>query len=483
MTQLDNSTILKLAMEQQAFDSNCKPEDFLRTENVFTESMANPNAHRYLKLPLVLDLTSFGNNVVVSGRADLLPEFMAVINSQAAASAYKWFESPFMYKLNEILAKADSRICFMADYFLPDVDKIFEAGKLFDSKIYSKEFPYELKILTYEDLRGLYTEDWGNALCAGRSELDVIGVGAYDKERLVGLAGASADAQKFWQIGIDVLPEYRCQGIAATLTNRLAREIFERGKIPFYCAAWSNLKSVRNAIKAGFKPGWVQMSAKSNEFIDTMLENKRIIYHMKQEKLNLEPFEMKNLPLIVDVVEPLWYPPVGDDIFKRFNVEYIVRNNICENDYRFQLVDVEEGKTQKEILSAAFFARKGDYSLVEDWFSREVQQFPPELRKASGMSKTYLSLMDEKTLALMNDDDIKLSLFVSRKPGAGLQILEQTCKRLKTEGWKNLYLWTDCDCNWQWYTKHGFTLVQEDIYEPFSNEQEDYKTYIFMRKL
>ena len=273
MTQLDNSTILKFAMEQQAFDSNCKPEDFLRTENVFTESIPNPNAHRYMKLPLVMDLTSFGNNVVVSGRADLLPELKEVINSLPAASSYKWFESPFMYKLNEILLKADSRICFMADYFLPDVDKIFEVGKLFDSKIASGEFPYELKVLTCEDFKNLYTDDWSNALCADRSELDVIGVGAYEGEKLVGLAGASADAQNFWQIGIDVLPENRRKGIAATLTNRLAREIFERGKIPFYCAAWSNIKSVRNAVKAGFKPGWVQMSAKSNEYIENMLKN------------------------------------------------------------------------------------------------------------------------------------------------------------------------------------------------------------------
>ena len=99
------------------------------------------------------------------------------------------------------------------------------------------------------------------------------------------------------------------------------------------------------------------------------------------------------------------------------------------------------------------------------------------------MSRTYLTLMDERTLALMNDDDIKLSLFVSREAGAGREILERTSSLLCKEGWKNLYLWTDCDCNWQWYSKHGFELVQEDSYEPFSSEQEDYKTYIYRKKL
>ena len=202
---------------------------------------------------------------------------------------------------------------------------------------------------------------------------------------------------------------------------------------------------------------------------------------MMLENTQLEPFKMQNLPLVVDVVEPLWYPPVGDKEFKRFNVEYIVRNNICENDYRFQLV--EKDLTQDKFLAAAFFARKCDYSLVDEWFTRESQRFPKEWQKASGMSKAYLTLMDERTLEIMNDDDIKLSLFVSHQPGAGSLILERACEKLRTEGWKNLYLWTDCDCNWQWYEKHDFTFIKDYIYEPFSNEHNDYTTYIFKRKL
>ena len=83
----------------------------------------------------------------------------------------------------------------------------------------------------------------------------------------------------------------------------------------------------------------------------------------------------------------------------------------------------------------------------------------------------------------MNDDDIKLSLFVSRKPGAGSLIFDRMSEKLRTEGWKNIYLWTDCDCNWKWYEKHKFTLVQKGTYEPFSSEHEDYKTFIFKRAL
>jgi predicted GNAT family acetyltransferase len=73
-----------------------------------------------------------------------------------------------------------------------------------------------------------------------------------------------------WQIGVDVLPEYRRQGVASAMTSRLAAEILARGKVPFYCAAWCNLRSVRNAIRSGFRPAWVEMTAKPQETVDEM---------------------------------------------------------------------------------------------------------------------------------------------------------------------------------------------------------------------
>ena len=79
-----------------------------------------------------------------------------------------------------------------------------------------------------------------------------------------------------WQIGVDVLPEYRREGIASALTSRLALEILERGKVPFYCAAWCNVKSVRNAIKSGFRPAWVEMTAKPAAYVENMNAGEKV---------------------------------------------------------------------------------------------------------------------------------------------------------------------------------------------------------------
>ena len=95
-----------------------------------------------------------------------------------------------------------------------------------------------------------------------------------DNGNLIGLAACSADGDTMWQIGIDVLPEYRRQGIASALTSRLAVEILERDKVPFYCCAWSNIKSARNAIKSGFRPAWAQMTVKPLDIINEMNEIK-----------------------------------------------------------------------------------------------------------------------------------------------------------------------------------------------------------------
>jgi GNAT superfamily N-acetyltransferase len=129
---------------------------------------------------------------------------------------------------------------------------------------------YEMRVLHSEDFSELYVEVWSNALCEKRKHLDVLGVGAYDNGQLIGLAACSADCDTMWQIGVDVLPGYRRQGIASALTSRLAVEILKRGKVPFYCCAWSNIKSARNAIRSGFRPAWVEMTVKSQKMVDEM---------------------------------------------------------------------------------------------------------------------------------------------------------------------------------------------------------------------
>ena len=204
---------------------------------------------------------------------------------------------------------------------------------------------------------------------------------------------------------------------------------------------------------------------------------------MLQENYEIQPFEMKNIPLMLEVVVPMWSPPVEDMNFRRFYVEGIIRRNYFENDLHYQLIErAPDGNSQ--FTAMAFFARKSDICKADDWYAEEAKKYQPELLSSTKLGKSYIELMDEKTRAFMKDDDIQLTLYISRKKGCGSKLLNELCDRLRNQGWKDLYLWTDCECNWEWYTDHGYELVSTDVYEPFSEEDgKDYLTYIFRKAL
>ena len=256
---LTQEEIKRIALEQSAIDAGCTPADFLRSENVIVPSVVSPDARRYLKQPLECTLISYGANVVVTAQdayraiaADYVGRF----------SPAECFETPAMLLLDDALRAVGLRICFQAEYFLPEL-----------SAMQVTDCPYELRLLHPVDFAPLYTSDWSNALCIERAALDTLGIGAYDDGRLVGFAACSADCRDMWQIGVDVLPAYRGQGISTAVTSRLAAEILAAGKVPFYCAAWSNIRSVRNALRCGFRPAWVELSAKPIDYIRDQLED------------------------------------------------------------------------------------------------------------------------------------------------------------------------------------------------------------------
>lgn len=253
---MTNSEIFEIAVRQSATDLSCEPTDLTGKKNKTVISKKNGGERKYLELPFICDIVSYGGNAVASTSEEHADAVNNYINSYPAEHL---FETPNMHVLNDYFEKRGARVCFMAEYFLPDVEKV-------------RVLPcgYETKLLYQRDFEGLYLPEWSNALCKKRKELDVLGVGAYDGRKLVGFAGCSADCELMWQIGIDVLPQYRRQGIASALTSRLAYEVLERGKVPFYCAAWSNIPSVRNAIRSGFRPAWAEMTVKPREFTDRM---------------------------------------------------------------------------------------------------------------------------------------------------------------------------------------------------------------------
>lgn len=251
---MTNKDIFKIALAQSAEDCNCSPADFLKSENIVVISRKNPKARSYVPLPLACDLVTYGGNIVAQVSESLKDPVTDFLKNKD----FHLFETPQLHLLDDFLSEYGLKTCYMGEYFLPDLNRF---------RILECRFP--TKLLKREDLKALYLPEWSNALSRKENKhLDIMAVGAYDGDQLIGLAGCSKDCKELYQIGVDVLPQYRRKGIAAALTSRLASEIFKLGKIPFYCAAWSNIISMRNAVNCGFKPAWAELTARETEFVD-----------------------------------------------------------------------------------------------------------------------------------------------------------------------------------------------------------------------
>ena len=148
---MNQQEIYQIAMRQSAIDSSCETEDFMSSENKVVISKPSQNARRYLKLPFDCDLTSYGNNIVASVSPELKEIVEEYINTYPVEHC---FETPNLIVLQEKLKPFHLNACFMAEYWLPDLKVL----KPLDCS-------YKLRVLTQEDFKDCYLEQWSNALC------------------------------------------------------------------------------------------------------------------------------------------------------------------------------------------------------------------------------------------------------------------------------------------------------------------------------
>ena len=258
-----------IVLEQSAKDMMCDKNDFLKNE-ITVVSMAeheksqNRGNKKSIPSKLFCNLVYFGTGLVCTVDSKIYEKVKNLLeNDLDKNELYRIFEPEFIYKINEVLLPFNRRINCMANFCLPC--KSFFNKILPEPKI--QNFSY--KFFYDKDIAFLYNEkgfdnalDYGSCLledCSKRK--DKIAVVAYIDNKIVGIAACTDDCDSMWQIGIDVLPEFRGKNIASFLVNKLSHKIFEKGKIPYYCTAWSNISSRNTAIKAGFKPAWVEIAS------------------------------------------------------------------------------------------------------------------------------------------------------------------------------------------------------------------------------
>ena len=260
-----------IVLEQSAKDMMCDKNDFLKNKITvvsMTEDEKSQNRGNKKSIPskLFCNLVYFGTGLVCTVDSKIYEKVKNLLeNDLDKNELYRSFEPDFIYKLNEVLFPFERKINCMANFCLPS--KNFFEPKIAQNDIQIKNFSY--KFFYDKEIALLYEEkgfdnalDYGSCLLEDeKKRKDKIAVVAYIDNKIAGIAACTDDCDSMWQIGIDVVPEFRGKNIASFLVNKLAHKIIENGKVPYYCTAWSNIASRNTAIKAGFVPSWVEIAS------------------------------------------------------------------------------------------------------------------------------------------------------------------------------------------------------------------------------
>lgn len=138
------------------------------------------------------------------------------------------------------------------------------------------------------------------------------------------------------------------------------------------------------------------------------------------------------------------------DLIYSFMVEYYDLNR----EYSFSIFDNE----LKGILLAF---RKTDSYKIKD-FGKRVKALKNKAEQEIAFDLfNYLEICGRELKNIINNDDIILGLFVSIQKGCGKQLLSKLVESGKKRNMKNIYLWTDTTCDYEYYRKNNFVLIKK----------------------
>ncbi|QAA32455.1 GNAT family N-acetyltransferase [Clostridium manihotivorum] len=242
---LSKAETLNIAKKQLILDYNLQITDFENNTNTIVEKKLLEGRRLYDNDDCFLKILCMENKAFISTEATIIPWFEEFYGKGTG----EWFFNyPNLRRIDNKLKDFGHEIADCHHYYLPIFNNI-PIKELAPVKWYEKE-----DILQF---RG--DDRFDEAFAFNDNFPDMLGVAAFDGEEIIGMAGASADCESMWQIGINVMPDYTGKGIATYLVRLLKEKVYKRGKIPFYGTAESHINSQNVAIKSGFLPAWAEL--------------------------------------------------------------------------------------------------------------------------------------------------------------------------------------------------------------------------------
>jgi hypothetical protein len=236
-----------------AADCACPPSAFVEDGLLVTPAEERPGRRRYPIPAKLLLAVTMGRGVVVSSHPDWISPLCAMLGNR---NRDEIFSAPTIAEIAQLVARNGysldgpglSHTCAPETFHPPDDPK-----------------GVDFSVVEGEAVRDLYEyPGFGNALSyqSDHPRPDVAAAVARCGGEIVGIAGMSADCESMWQIGIDVVPSGRSNGVGRALVGRLTELAFRHDRVPFYAAHIGNLRSLAIPPSLGYWPAWIELFAR-----------------------------------------------------------------------------------------------------------------------------------------------------------------------------------------------------------------------------
>ena len=237
-----------IVYKQLAIDYCLDPDELAGTGNCYHTFKALPGRRRFQQ-----DTESFLRIAVIKNRLLFAgdPRIIDWCRQKYEKEDGAWFFEP------QVLRELDHELARYG-YGVDHMHPFYTSGEPSDPT----PCPYEIRIYRggeIEEFRG--DKRFTNAFTFKPEAPDMIGIAALNEGKIIGMAGASADSPIMWQIGIDVLPDARGQGVGVMLVERIRNEILKEGVLPYYGADFSHMVSQNIAIRSGFTLAFAELTA------------------------------------------------------------------------------------------------------------------------------------------------------------------------------------------------------------------------------
>ena len=237
--------------EQLARDYDCSIADVQSTANIFRPMRRREDARPNVGEDCKFKLAVYKEKLLVMAEEQILDWCREAFGDSKGT----WLSEPMsLISLHQKLQEYGQSLADAHHFYIP-ADKQAATPRTWDVKWYEKE--------DIEIFRG--DERFGEAILFDDKTPDMLAVCAVEGETILGMAGATRDSERMWQIGVNVTPEGQGKGIGTYVISLIKERLLKQGIVPYYATVESHIKSQKVALQSGFVPAFYEIFSEEKE--------------------------------------------------------------------------------------------------------------------------------------------------------------------------------------------------------------------------